>query len=154
MAAFLFDASALAKRYLNEAGSEWVRQLLRPSSAHTVFVAQTTPVELIAAVTRRQRGGALTAADAENAISDMVYDFSIQYRVVGLSHAIVQRAMDLARLHGLRGYDAIQLATAVFTASYRFEQQAETVILVSSDGELNQAATAEGLMVFDPNDVR
>ena len=59
MATFVFDSSALVKRYLDERGSEWVRRTLLPSSAHTVFVAQTTPVELIAAITRRQRSGAL-----------------------------------------------------------------------------------------------
>ena len=153
MATFVFDSSALVKRYLDERGSDWVRRTLLPSSAHTVFVAQTTPVELIAAITRRQRGGALTAADADNVISDMLYDFAVQYRVVGLTHAVVQRAMELARLHGLRGYDAIQLGTAAFTNSYRFEQQTETMVLVSSDDELNHAATEEGLIVFDPNEV-
>src|SRR5438093_9306518 len=114
MAAFLFDSSALVKRYLDEPGSEWVRRVLHPSLGHDVVVAQTTPVELVAAICRRQHAGALPADDAEAAMADLVYDLAVQYDVLALSHPIVQRAMELCRQHSLRGYDGVQLATAVF----------------------------------------
>lgn len=97
MSAFLFDSSALVKRYLDEPGSDWVRRILHPTLGHDIIVAQTTPIELVAAISRRQRGGALTAEDAETAIADLVYDFSVQYDVLALSHMIVQRAMELDR---------------------------------------------------------
>ena len=32
MATFYLDTSAFAKRYLTETGSEWVRELVRPSN--------------------------------------------------------------------------------------------------------------------------
>lgn len=153
MAAFLFDSSALVKRYLDEVGSEWVRRILHPASGHDVAVAQTTPVELVAAISRRQRSGALSADDAEAAMADLVYDLSVQYDVLALSHSIVQRAMELSRQHGLRGYDAVQLATAVFQTFSSVIRFADPFVFVSSDKELNQAAMAEGLIVFDPSQV-
>lgn len=154
MSAFLFDSSALVKRYLDEPGSDWVRRILHPTLGHDIIVAQTTPVELVAAISRRQRGGALTAEDAETAIADLVYDFSVQYDVLALSHMIVQRAMELCRQHGLRGYDGVQLATAAFHSIPNVFGQSEPLVFVSSDKELNQAAITEGLTVFDPSQVR
>ena len=80
MAVFLFDSSALVKRYLKEPGSQWVRTTLQPIAGHTILVAQTSPVELVAAVTRRMRGGFLSVSEADEVISDIAYDTAIQYR--------------------------------------------------------------------------
>ena len=61
------------------------------------------------------------------------------------------RAADLARKHGLRGYDAVQLAAAL-EVNGRFQSaSAGGITLVSADKELNAAATAEGIAVVDPN---
>ena len=46
----------------------------------------------------------------------------------------------------LRGYDAVQLAAAL-----EVRLQVPLLILVSGDGDLNTAATAEGLPVENPN---
>ena len=59
--------------------------------------------------------------------------------------------MNLAELHRLRGYDALQLAFAV-----AYETQLKTrgrgpLTLISADRELNQAAQTEGLLTDDPN---
>jgi uncharacterized protein len=59
--------------------------------------------------------------------------------------------MLMARKHGLRAYDAVQLAAMMEV--HRFYQTAgfSPVIVLSADLELNAAATAEGLAVDDPN---
>jgi len=62
MAVFIFDASAIVKRYLNEIGSGWVQGLADPAAAHEIFLTRITRVEIIAAVTRRGRGGLLPAS--------------------------------------------------------------------------------------------
>jgi predicted nucleic acid-binding protein len=62
MATFFFDTSALVKRHVHEPDSGWVRSLTRAKAAHTLLLARITAVEVFAAITRRQRGGSLSAA--------------------------------------------------------------------------------------------
>jgi hypothetical protein len=60
VAAFFFDTSALVKRHVAEAGSHWVRSLTAAKAGHLVYVAGITAVEMVSAITRRQRGGTLS----------------------------------------------------------------------------------------------
>jgi len=52
----------------------------------------------------------------------------------------------------LRGYDAVQLATALAANRKRLNDGLGALIFVSADDELNTAAKAEGLSVENPND--
>lgn len=153
MAVFLFDSSALVKRYLKESGSQWVGRTLQPVAGHTILVAQTTPVELVAAVTRRMRGGSLSVSDTDEVIADIAYDTAIQYQTIVMTHDVVKRAMTLSRVYGLRGYDAIQLGTAIHVLVRQSGEEVSPVRFVCADKELIQAAVAEGLVVFNPNEV-
>ena len=56
------------------------------------------------------------------------------------------QAASLAKRHGLRGYDAVQLAATLETHSHL-----PSVTMLSGDANLNAAAQAEGLAVDDPN---
>jgi len=67
--------------------------------------------------------------------------------VVAITPRLIARAMDLAEVHALRGYDAMQLAAAL-QANVR---RRTPITFVSADVALNAAATAEGLPVDDPN---
>ena len=58
MRVYFADSSALAKRYVAEVGTVWLRSLLDPATGAVVVIARITAVELIAALTRRERGGA------------------------------------------------------------------------------------------------
>ncbi len=40
MAAFIFDASGIVKRYLTEIGSAWVQGLTDPAAAHEAFLTR------------------------------------------------------------------------------------------------------------------
>lgn len=64
MAIYFIDSSALVKRYVSETGSVWVLGLFNPTLNHEVFVAAITGVEIVAAITRRARGGSISATDA------------------------------------------------------------------------------------------
>ena len=50
-----------------------------------------------------------------------------------------------------RAYDAVQLAAAVELNTQRVAAGTGVLTLVSADQELNAAATADGLLVEDPN---
>jgi predicted nucleic acid-binding protein len=72
------------------------------------------------------------------------------FRIVEVTPALIQSSMDLAERHGLRGYDAVQLAGALEVAAGSAATGTQTT-LVSSDLELNSAALVVGLRVEDPN---
>ena len=58
--------------------------------------------------------------------------------------------MILAETHGLRGYDAVQLAAGVELNRLGKTAGLPPLTLVSADRQLNNAAATEGLLVEDP----
>ncbi len=146
MAAYFLDTSTVVKRYVQETGTAWVQALAAPMVRHSLFVVRITLAETVAAITRRERGGSITPHDAATAVADFQLDFARQYRVVEVSPGLVAQAATLARRHGLRGYDAVQLAAVL-----EIHATDPSMTLLSADAELNTAALAEGLSVDDPN---
>lgn len=59
--------------------------------------------------------------------------------------------MTLAETYALRGYDAVQLATACAINALCTANSLPPVKFVSADNELNAAAASEGLIVENPN---
>lgn len=146
MAVYFLDTSAIVKRYVLETGTAWVQALTDPVAGNVLCLARITRPETVAAITRRERGGHIAPSDAITALGDFDQDFAQQYLIVGLSDALIDHAAILARTYALRGYDAVQLAAAL-----EVQSQIPTTILISGDGDLNAAATTEGLAVDDPN---
>jgi predicted nucleic acid-binding protein len=148
--AFFFDSSGIVKRYVNEIGTAWVTGIVAPTAGNRIYVAGITGVEVVSAVTRRQRSGSLTPGGAANTLSRFRRDFATEYRIVAITPALLTQAMSLAETHGLRGYDAVQLSAVLTVNRRRLARGLPALTLVSSDAELNAAATVEGLMVDDP----
>ena len=146
MAEFFLDTSTVLKRYVLETGTPWLQALAAPAAGHSLIIVRITLAETIAAITRRERGGWITPHDAASAVADFQLDFAHQYFIVELSASLVTQAESLARKHGLRGYDAVQLAAALDT-----QARLPSLTLLSADTDLNAAALAEGLAVDDPN---
>jgi predicted nucleic acid-binding protein len=151
VADYYFDTSGLVKRHVSETGSGWVRSLTQPKAGHTLYIARITAVEMVAAVTRRQRGGSLSAAQAGAIIGHFRRHLTQRYRVVEMTTALFDDAMSMARKHQLRAYDAVQLAAALEVQRLQQIAGLGPVTLISADQDLNSAATAEGLLVDDPN---
>lgn len=138
------DSSALAKRYIQEAGSE--RVLHWCATGVRIAVSRFTLVELTAALVRRGRAGDIDGPELANLLDQVDHDFCGQYEVGELDPAIMNRSVAIARKHALRAGDALQLACAITCASLAPDK----VVLVSCDGELNSAAAREGLVVLNP----
>ena len=130
MSIYFTDSSAVVKRYLRETGSGRVRGLFVSTPPNEFYAVATVGVEVVAAVTRRVRGGT---------------------GVISVSDTLLREAIRLAQLYGLRGYDAIQLAAANQISRLRVTTATTPLIFVSADKELNAAASGEGLAVADPN---
>jgi predicted nucleic acid-binding protein len=151
VAAYFFDSSALVKRYVQEAGTPWVQSLLSPSSGHDIHVLRITEVEVVSAVVRRSKSGALCAAAMAAILAQIESDFTREYRVLRVSNRLLTSSVLLVRTHELRAYDGVQLAGAMELNRARGTAALSEATLVSADHELNMAATAEGLTVEDPN---
>jgi predicted nucleic acid-binding protein len=150
MAAYAFDASGIVKRYLNEIGSGWVQGLADPTAAHEIFLTRICRVEVIAAVTRRGRGGSLPASAATAIVGQFRHDAAHQYNILEVVPALLTNAERLAETHGLRAFDAVQLAATIELHHARLTAGLSRLTFISADQELNTAATAEGLTVDNP----
>lgn len=151
MSTLYFDSSALAKRYLTEAGTKWVTSLLDPSIGHSIIVATITRVETAAAIAARQRAGGITLAERNDLVDLLLRHFDSQYQIVPLEPSIISHAVELTQAHRLRGYDAVQLAVALDAQATLLAAGLPALTLVSADDDLNAAAQLEGLAAENPN---
>jgi hypothetical protein len=151
MAYYFFDSSALVKYYVSEIGTQWVRDLIDAQPPNEISIAHVTGAEIVAAISRRVRMGLTTLTDGAKAIGVFNTHFQTKYRVVIVTIETVERAMSLAEKYALRGYDAIQLATALTVEEEMTADGFGPLTLISADVDLNQAAQGEGLLTDDPN---
>lgn len=152
MAIYFLDSSALVKRYISETGSAWVLALFDPTLDNEFFVAAITGVEIVAAITRRARNGSISVADTKLVCNQLRNDLQTDYQIVEIIEGIINAGMALAETHGLRGYDAVQLAAGCAVNELCITNGLSPIILVSADNQLNLAAVNEGLLVENPND--
>lgn len=151
MAAQFFDSSAVVKRYVQEAGSAWVRALADPGAGHRIYLAHITVVEVTSALARRRRGGSLSVQGASDLLARFSTDLLGGYRIIEITPMLLIDAASLADRLGLRAYDAVQLAAAIGLNTERVAAGASPVTMISADRELNAAAIASGLAIEDPN---
>jgi predicted nucleic acid-binding protein len=132
------DASALVKRYIAEAGSAEVASLIREAQA--IGTAVVSRVEVAAALAKATRVGLVTREAALAALKAFNADWEHLIRIQ-FGEPLAARAGTLAWEHGLRGYDAVHLATALFWR----ETLGEAITVATYDRELWRGAQASGL---------
>ncbi|MBC7797100.1 MAG: type II toxin-antitoxin system VapC family toxin [Pyrinomonadaceae bacterium] len=151
MPAYFCDTSAIIKRYIKEKGSQFVEGIADLKSGNKIFLAQIAQVEIAAAIARKQRGNLLTQADAQNALTLFQYDLTNNYLNIEISQTLLNEAVSIATKHALRGYDAVQLSSAMQANFELLQKNLSPLVFVSADNELNAAAISEGLTVENPN---
>jgi len=78
-------------------------------------------------------------------------DCDAEYTLVAITRSIIHQSVILTQNHKLRGYDAVQLATAL-TANEAFTAAGlPALTFVAADGDLLTTASAEGLATENPN---
>ena len=132
------DASALVKRYVAEAGSAEVESLI--AEAQAIGTAVVSRAEVAAAFARAARVGLIKREAAMKALEAFNADWEHLIRLQ-LGEPLAARAATLAWEHGLRGYDAVHLATALVWR----ETLGEAVTVATYDRELWRGAQASGL---------
>jgi len=91
VAAYFFDSSALVKRYARETGTAWVFSLVRPSADHRLYIARITGVEVVSALSRRERAGLLTSSSVAKALTRFQREFANKYVVIEALQPLLQR---------------------------------------------------------------
>jgi predicted nucleic acid-binding protein len=135
------DSSAFLKQYVEEPGSADVREWVQ--NATWLASSQIARAEIAAAMAKSVRVGHLSKTDAWQALVDFRQDWPTYFQLK-VSEALIARADELAWEMGLRGYDAVHLASA----EHWQKTINEPVIVATFDRELWKAAQASGLRVL------
>jgi len=146
------DSSAVVKIYLDEAGSQFMKNLCHKAPTGDLFINAIAGPEVWSALHRRFRSGDLTQEIFAQARTDFTEDFNETFNRLPIADEIISLAMQLIEKYPLRGYDSVQLATALQLQSILRAFDGEEVCFVGSDKILNHAAKNEGLTVTNPSE--
>jgi predicted nucleic acid-binding protein len=131
------DTSALAKLYISEAGSDWVRVAVENERGR-VFTSLVTYVEVLSALERAKREKRIDLRQHARQVHSFLTDWNAIH-ILELSQELLAPARRLIQQYSLRAYDAIHLCSALWTGKPAF---------ACFDARLSSAATAEGLPVL------
>lgn len=151
MITYFIDSSGIVKRYAEEIGSKWIEDLCDVRSGNTIAIAQIGIVEVAAALASKRRDNSISEEEYEGAMRDFIRDAQQQYQVVATGQEVIDLAVELTRRQTLRGYDAVQLASAIILNRALLVRELPALIFVSADDDLLAAARNEGLAVENPN---
>ncbi len=141
---FFLDASAIMKRYYPERGAGTIEALLSSSPATDRFyVSELSLLEVTAGIVRRVAPGVV----ASDALAQFRHDSGPLFHVRPLGAGVLEVALQVDETYRLRSGDAIQLGTALHSASI---SAPIPIIMVTSDRELLAAARQSGLTTLDP----
>lgn len=135
------DASAAVKRYVTESRSTEVVALIRDAAA--VATSMVSRAEVAAAFARAVRVGVLDEAGGRRAHRRFVREWPDFVRIP-VTETLVARAGTLAWDYGLRGYDSVQLASALAWQ----DAIGQDVVLATFDQQLTKAGPEVGLRVW------
>ena len=135
------DTSALVKLYVSEPGSAEVRRLVEAAdAAATSWVAYA---ETRAAFSRALREQVTSPEDHIQRVGQFNQDWESTLRVE-LLPLIARNAGDLTEVYGLRGFDAIHLASALWLR----DKCGVALAFVAYDRRLAEAAARAGLSII------
>ncbi len=137
------DTSALVKYYLKEPHSTAVRALL--DSETFVGTGLLCKAEVAATFAKATRMHYMTPAQAQETWTAFAADWETYIRLTP-TEDLLDQAAHLALAHGLRGYDAVHLASALVWQ----RECGQSVILATFDRQLWEVGKAIGMAVWPP----
>jgi predicted nucleic acid-binding protein len=143
---YFLDSTAFAKLFVQEAGTDAIIQLMEATEDNRKLISAGTPLEVYAALKKRERTGGLAPGDSDAARSILRVEAARMVQQP-LNPAVLEAARQLLDRHELRSADALQLGAAVVA---REMFQGLDIVYVSSDPRLLEAAKAERFETLDP----
>ena len=118
------------------------------------MTAAPPPCTLIQGGRARDEVVAALARRTPKASDEVIQNFqsSVErghFEIAEITPDLLDRTIDIAYRRRLRGYDAVKLTVGMQLHALRRRDE-ESVILVSADEDLNNAAKAEGFHVINP----
>jgi uncharacterized protein len=132
------DTSALVKKYFEEKNSAEVISVWKSSLG--ISTSAVAYAELLAAVYRKASETRANKSLFERVVSTFQEDWS-SFIIVEVDNRLNETIHKVIANHGLRGFDAIHLASALAIGS----AVTDNFLFVCYDERLAQAARAEGL---------
>ena len=146
MTCYFLDSTAFIKLFVREAGTEAIIKLMEATEDNRKLISAGTPLEVHAALRRRERTGGLSAEDSE-AARNILRAEAARMVQQPLNPAVLEAARRALDRHELNAAEALQLGAAQ-VAREMFQGMA--IIFVASDGRLLEAAKAEKFEVLNP----
>jgi predicted nucleic acid-binding protein len=143
---YFLDSTAFIKLFVQEAGTEAIIKLMEATEDNRKLISAGTPLEVYAALKRRERTGGLAAEDSEAARNILRVEAARMVQQP-LNPAVLEAARRALDRHELSATEALQLGAAQVA---REMFQGMSVIFVASDGRLLEAAKAEKFEVLNP----
>ena len=146
MSLYFLEATAFVKLFVQEPGTAALIRLMETVEDNRKLISASAPLEVYAAIRRRERSGDIAAADATVALEILRLEAARMVQQP-LNPAVLESARQLLDRTPLRWPAALQLGAAL-TARDMF--QGTPITFVSSSPDLLEAARKEGLEIFDP----
>jgi len=143
---YFLEATAFAKLFVREPGTDALIRLMETIEDNRKLIAASTPLEVYAAIRRRERAGGISKEDAAAALEILRLEAARTVQEP-LNPPVLECSRQLLDRTGLRWPDALQLGAALVA---RDMFQGTEIIFVSSSKGLLDAAKAEGLQVINP----
>ena len=146
MSFYFLEATAFVKLFVQEAGTEALIHLMESAEDNRKLISSSTPLEIYAAIRRRERSGDLSAENAGAALAVLRME-SARMVQQPLNPAVLEAARELLDHTALRWTDALQLGAAL---AAREMFQGTPIVFVSSSQRMLEAAAKEGFEILDP----
>jgi predicted nucleic acid-binding protein len=143
---YFLEATAFVKLFVQEPGTAALIRLMETVEDNRKLISASAPLEVYAAIRRRERAGDIAAADATVALEILRLEAARMVQQP-LNPAVLESARQLLDRTPLRWAAALQLGAAL-TARDMF--QGTPITFVSSSPDMLEAARKEGLEIFDP----
>ncbi|MGC1423120.1 MAG: type II toxin-antitoxin system VapC family toxin [Terracidiphilus sp.] len=146
MSCYFLDSTAFAKLFVQEPGTNALIRLMETVEDNRKLIAASTPLEVYAAIRRRERAGDISAADASAAFEILRIEAARMVQEP-LNPAVLEAARQLLDRTKLRWPETLQLGAALVA---REMFRGTEIIFVSASLMLLEAARAEGFQALDP----
>ena len=146
MSCYFLDSTAFAKLFVQEPGTNALIRLMETIEDNRKLIAASTPLEVYAAIRRRERAGDITSADASAAFEILRIEAARMVQEP-LNPAVLEAARQLLDRTKLRWTESLQLGAALVA---REMFRGTEIIFVSASAMLLEAARSEGFQALDP----
>ncbi|MGA7245921.1 MAG: type II toxin-antitoxin system VapC family toxin [Terracidiphilus sp.] len=146
MNCYFLESTAFAKLFVQEPGTDTLIRLMESVEDNRKLIAASAPLEVYAAIRRRERVGDINSADASAAFEILRIEAARMVQEP-LNPAVLEAARQLLDRTKLRWTEALQLGAALVA---REMFRGTEIIFVSASPMLLEAARSEGLQTLDP----